>query len=69
MKISRLQHILTKAEEVFPDIEVEFRDGYIALILDKEPTQEQIDAVPTAEYDEYMATEKIIYRDLKIWGD
>jgi len=69
MQTSRLQHILTKLDEQFPDADLEFADGYLMANLKETPTQEQIDAVPTAEYEEYKASEKYVYYTLRVFGD
>jgi hypothetical protein len=69
MKIQRLIDILEKAKDQFNDQTVTFEDGYISIDLDDVPEQNQIDAVPTSEYDECIASPKHIYRFLRIWGD
>lgn len=69
MKAQRLRTILQKLDEQFPDADLEFADGYLMAYLDGTPTQEQIDAVPSAEYEEYKASEEYIYYILRVFGD
>lgn len=70
MKTKRLIQILEKAEQQFPDHEIEIMDGYVSIILKEAPAQEQIDAIPTGEYEEYIAKAgEYEYRYIRIFGD